>query len=197
MSNLARKYICGSLAGVCALAAAQLMTATGYAADYDVGAIRIAQPWARATPKGASSAAGYMTVTNEGTTPDRLTCVSSDAAAECQIHTMSLEGGIMKMRPVEGGLEIPPGGTVALKPAGLHVMLVHLKHPLEPGKMVELTLKFEKAGTVEVELPIAAIGAPAPGVAAGAGGTMMMDSGHGGMMQMDSGHGGMMQMDKH
>ena len=64
-------------------------------------------------------------------------------------------------------------------------MLVNLKHPLEPGKMVEVTLKFEKAGTVEVELPVAAIGAPAPGVAAGGGGTMMMDSGHGGMMQMD------------
>ena len=60
--------------------------------------------------------------------------------------------------------------------------------------MVEVTLKFEKAGTVEVELPIAAIGAPAPGVAAGAGGSMMMDSP---LMQMDSGHGGMMQMDKH
>jgi copper(I)-binding protein len=184
MSQLTRKYICGGLAGFCALAAAQLASPTARAADYDVGPMHIAQPWARATPKGASSAAGYLTVTNSGTTPDRLTCVSSDAAAQCQIHTMSLEGGVMKMRPVEGGLEIPPGGTVTLKPAGLHVMLVNLKHPLEPGKMVELTLKFEKAGTVEVELPIAAIGAPAPGVAAG-GGTMMMDSGHGGMMQMD------------
>jgi copper(I)-binding protein len=185
MSHRARKYLFGSLAGACVFAVAQLTATTGHAADYDVGAIHIAQPWARATPKGASLAAGYMTVTNGGTTLDRLVCVSSDAAAECQIHTMSLEGGIMKMRPVEGGLEIPPGGTVALKPAGLHVMLVNLKHPLEPGKMVEVTLKFEKAGTVEVELPIAAIGAPAPGVAAGSGGTMMMDSGHGGMMQMD------------
>ncbi len=185
MSHLARKHICGGLAGVCVFAVAQLMAATGHAADYHVGAIHIAQPWTRATPKGASSAAGYMTVTNGGTTPDRLTCVSSDAAAQCQIHTMSMEGGVMKMRPVEGGLEIPPGGTVALKPAGLHVMLVNLKHPLEPGKVVGVTLKFEKAGTVEVELPVAAIGAPAPGVAAGAGGTMMMDSGHGGMMQMD------------
>ncbi len=186
MPYFARKYLLGSLAGVCTFAAAQLMATTSHAADYNVGAVHIAQPWARATPKGASSAAGYMTVTNGGTTPDRLTCVSSEAAAECQIHTMSLEGGIMKMRPVDGGLEIPPGGTVTLKPAGLHVMLVNLKHPLEPGKMVEVTLKFEKAGTVEVELPIAAIGAPAPGAAAaGAGGTMMMDSGHGGMMQMD------------
>jgi periplasmic copper chaperone A len=185
MPHFTRKYICGGLAGFCALAAAQLVSPTARAADYDVGPMHVAQPWARATPKGASSAAGYLTVTNSGTTPDRLTCVSSDVAAQCQIHSVSLEGGVMKMRPVEGGLEIPPGGTVMLKPGGLHVMLVNLKHPLEPGKMVALTLKFEKAGTLEVELPIAAIGAAAPGVAAG-GGTMM-----------DSGHGGMMQMDKH
>ena len=185
MTHFARKYAHSGLAGVCAFAAAHLVAATAGAADYDVGPIHISQPWARATPKGASSAAGYMTVTNGGTTPDRLTCVSSDAAAQCQVHTMSLEGGVMKMRPVEGGLEIPPGGTVALKPAGLHVMLVNLKHPLEPGKTVEVTLKFEHAGTKEIELPIAAIGAPAPGVTAGGGGTMMMDSSHGGMMQMD------------
>lgn len=184
MPDLKRKYFCGGLAGFCALAAAQLASPTARAADYDVGPIHIAQPWTRATPKGASSAAGYLTVTNGGATPDRLTCVSSEAAAQCQIHTMSMEGGVMKMRPVEGGLEIPAGGTVTLKPGGVHVMLVNLKHQLEPGKMVELTLKFEKAGTLGVELPIAAIGAPAPGVASG-GGTMMMDSGHGGMMQMD------------
>jgi hypothetical protein len=98
---------------------------------------------------------------------------------------MSMEGGVMKMRPVEGGLEIKQGETVALKPSSLHVMFVGLKHPLEQGKMVEATLQFEKAGTVKVEFPIAAIGAAAPGVPAG-GGTMM-----------EGGKGGMMQMDKH
>ena len=69
----------------------------------------------------------------------------------------------MKMRPVEGGLEIKPGETVTLKPAGLHVMFVDLKQPLEQGKTVEATLKFEKAGTVYVAYPIAAIGAAMPG----------------------------------
>ncbi len=98
---------------------------------------------------------------------------------------MTMENGVMKMRPVEGGLEIKPGETVTLKPGGLHVMLVDLKQPLAPGKMAEVTLQFEKAGTVKVEFPIAAIGAPAPGASAG-GGSMMME-----------GHGGMMQMDKH
>jgi len=180
MTYPAAKSIRCGLAAAFVLAAAQLAGAEADAGDYDVGSIHIAQPWARATPKGASSGAGYMTVTNNGTTPDRMTCVSSDAAAQCQIHSMSMEGGVMKMRPVEGGLEIKPGETITLKPGGLHVMFVDLKHALEQGKMVEAKLKFDKAGTVDVAYPIAAIGAAAPGVPAG-GGTMMQG---GGMMQM-------------
>jgi periplasmic copper chaperone A len=154
------------------------------ASDYDVGSIHIAQPWSRATPKGASSGAAYLTITNNGTTPDRVSCTSSNASAKCQIHTMTMDNGVMKMRPVEGGLEILPGQTVALKPGGLHLMLLDLKAPLEAGKAAEATLNFEKAGTVEVEFPVLALGAAAPGGGAG-GGTMM------------EGHGGMMQMDKH
>jgi periplasmic copper chaperone A len=154
------------------------------AAEYDVGSIHIAQPWARATPKSAKSAAGYMTITNKGATSDRVNCVSSDASAQCQIHSMTMEGGVMKMRPVEGGLEIKPGETVTLAPSGLHVMLETLKHPLETGQTVKATLKFDKAGTVDVEFPVVAIGAPAPGTAA-SGGSMKMQSPGGGMMQMD------------
>ncbi|HML08501.1 MAG TPA: copper chaperone PCu(A)C [Xanthobacteraceae bacterium] len=184
MTKLVDKSICLGLAAGFALSLGQLSAEQARAADYDVGAIHIAQPWARATPKGANSGAGYMTVTNNGTTPDRLTCDSSDASAECQIHTMTMEGGVMKMRPVEAGLEIKPGETATLKPGALHVMFVGLKHPLEQGKTVGAKLKFEHAGTVEVEYPIMAIGAAAPGVSPG-GGTMM------------EGHGGMMQMDKH
>jgi periplasmic copper chaperone A len=107
--------------------------------------------------------------------------VSSEASAECQIHTMTMDNGVMKMRPVEGGLEIKPGETVALKPSGVHMMLIDLKHPLEQGKTAAI-LKFEHAGTIDVEYPIAAIGATAPGAPAGGG---MMMKGHGGMMQMD------------
>ena len=99
---------------------------------------------------------------------------------------MTMDNGVMKMRPVEGGLEIKPGQTVTLKPGGLHVMLVELKHPLEQGKAAEATLQFEKAGTVKVAFPVLALGAPTPGAAAGGGGNMMMEN-----------HGGMMQMDKH
>jgi periplasmic copper chaperone A len=159
-----------------------LATVGAEAADYDVGSIHITQPWVRATPKGASSAAGYLTVTNNGAAPDRLTCSAGDLAAQCQVHTMSMDNGVMKMRPVEGGLEIKPGETVTLRPGGLHMMFVDLKHPLEAGSEVGATLQFEKAGTLKVELPVVAIGAPAPGVTTGGGG--MMDSHSGSMMQM-------------
>ena len=160
-------------------------TIPAHATDYDVGSIHITQPWSRATPKGATTAAGFMTITNKGTTSDQVNCVSSDASQQCQIHSMTMEGGVMKMRPVEGGLEIKPGQTITLKPGGFHVMFVDLKHPLEQGKTVKATLKFDNAGTVDVEYPVEALGAPAPGAAAGGG------------MKMQRPGGGMMQMDKH
>ncbi len=183
MTTTKRSYTRRGLAIAFAVLLGQFSAAQARAADYDVGAIHIGAMWARATPKGASAAAGYLTVTNNGTTPDRFSCVSSDASAKCQIHSMTMENGVMKMRPVDGGLEIKPGETVMLKPSSVHVMFLDLKHPLEAGKTVGATLQFEKAGTVQVEFPIAAIGAPAPGAAAG--GTMMQG---GGMMQMKPQH---------
>jgi periplasmic copper chaperone A len=185
MTKRVGKFLTRGLAAALGFAAVQLAAVGAQGADYDVGSIHIAQPWARATPKGASTAAGYMTITNNGTAPDRVSCVSSEVSAQCQIHSMTMEGGVMKMRPIEGGLEIKPGETVVLKPSGVHVMFLDLKQPLQPGKTVKATLKFDNAGTVDVEYPIAAIGAAAPGVPTG-GGTMM--EGHGGMMQMSPKH---------
>ena len=183
MTESMRKYIRGGLAAAFAIAALPLASPGARAADYDVGSIHITQPWTRATPKGASSGAGYLTVTNSGTAPDRLSCTGTDVAAQCQIHTMSMENGVMKMRPVEGGLEIKPGETVTLKPGSYHMMFVKLKHPLQTGNAVEATLQFEKAGAVKIEMPVVAIGAAAPGVSTG-GGTMMMQDGS----KMHSGH---------
>src|SRR5579864_2440865 len=184
-----RTIIINGLAAALALGLAQLAASATWATDYKVGPMQITAPWARATPKGASSGAAYMTITNTGKTPDKVSCVSSDASAGCQIHTMTMDNGVMQMRPVEGGLEIKPGETVTLRPGGLHMMLVNLKHPLEQGKTVKATLKFDAAGSIDVDCPIAAIGAAAPGVPAG-GGTMMMQ-GPGG-----SGGPGGMQMNK-
>ena len=178
------KFISRSIAAGIAVGVVQFAALAAHATDYNVGAIQITAPWARATPKGASSGAAYMTITNSGKSPDKVSCVASDASAECQIHTMTMDNGVMQMRPVEGGLEIKPGETVTLKPGGFHMMLVNLKHPLEQGGTVKATLKFDTAGTVDVDYPIAAIGAAAPGVPPG-GGTMMMQGGGGGGMQMN------------
>ncbi len=181
----------GVLAIMVALAGTSVLASPAAAADgYDVGSIHISRPWSRATPKGAAAGAGYMMVTNNGAAPDKVSCVGDDASAQCQIHTMTIEGGVMKMRPVEGGLEIKPGETVSLKPGGNHMMFLSLKRPLEQGSTVKATLKFEHAGSIEVEYPILAIGAPPPGASAG-GSTMQ---GTGGAMHMQG--GGMMQMDK-
>src|ERR1700733_14760096 len=180
-----RSFLPGSAAVFAALLA-PLAAVPAWAADYDVGSIHIAAPWARATPKGASTGAGYMTITNKGTAPDRVSCVSDDARAQCQIHSMTMEDGVMKMRPVEGGLEIKPGETVTLQPGGYHVMFVGLIHALEQGNTVDVKLKFDKAGSVDVQYPIAAIGAPAPGGAA-AGGSMMIQGSGGGMNMQGSG----------
>ena len=185
MTNFAWHIVSYGLSAGLALTVAQFPAAGAQAADYNVGSIHITQPWARATPKGASTGAAYMTITNNGTVPDRVSCVSSDASAECQIHVMAMEDGVMKMRPVAGGLEIKPGETVTFKPSSLHLMLVKLEHPLDQGGTVKAKLKFDTAGIVDVEYPIAAIGASAPGAAENGSGTMT------------EGHGGMMHMDKH
>src|SRR5580704_16161856 len=201
MTSIFSKTISRGAAATLAFALAQIAVTTAQAADYDVGSIHISQPWARATPKGAASAAAYMMITNNGKTADKVNCVSSDAAAECQIHSMTMDNnGVMQMRPVEGGLEIKPGETVTLKPGGFHMMLMNLKHPLEQGNTMKATLKFDNAGTVDVEYPIAGIGAAAPGAPAGGGGMMMSPSGGGMNMQgggtMAPQGGGTMQMNK-
>jgi copper(I)-binding protein len=192
MTKLTTQTFLRGAAVVFSVAAAGIVAAPAAAADYDAGSMHISTPWARATPKGAAAGAGYMTITNNGTTPDTVSCVSDDASVQCQIHSATMEGGVMKMRPVEGGLEIKPGESVMLKPGGYHVMFRELKHPLEQGAAVKVTLKFERAGTVEVDYPVLALGAAAPG--ASSGGTMMHDSGGG--MNMQGPGGGMMQMDK-
>lgn len=145
-----------------------------FAHDFTAGSLKIAHPWARATPKGAAVGGGYLTITNTGTTPDRLVKGTSDVATGFEIHEMSMSGGIMKMRPLPDGLEIKPGATVEFKPGGYHLMFTGLKKPLEKGQRVNATLEFEKAGKVDVYFTVEAIGAPAGGGHEGHGGGMPM-----------------------
>jgi hypothetical protein len=142
---------------------AALATSAALAHDYTVGSLKIDHPWARATPKGASVGGGYMKITNSGTAPDRLVAGSSDISSSFEIHEMKMEGGVMKMRPIAGGLEIKPGQTVTLDPSGYHVMLVDLKKQLVQGERFKATLEFAKAGKVEVDFAIEGIGAKTVG----------------------------------
>lgn len=132
-----------------------------FALDYRLGAIEIGQPWARATPPTAESGGGFLVITNTGTTPDRLIAVKSPAADKVEIHEMKMDGNIMRMREVEKGIEIPPGATVELKPGGFHVMFMGLKAPFAKDAKVPATLVFEKAGNIDVELVVQAMGAGA------------------------------------
>lgn len=119
-------------------------------------AIKVENAWVRAAPVGATAGAAYMTLTNTGAAADRLIGGASTQAARVEVHEMSMDGGVMRMRPVDGGLAIPAGGTVALKPGGYHIMLIGLKSPLSAGGKLALTLKFEKAGAMRLTLPVQA-----------------------------------------
>ena len=142
-----------------ALLALLLMALPAAAHDYKLGALEIGQPWARATPPTAPTGGGYLSVKNTGTEPDRLISISSPAAGTVQVHEMKMEGNVMRMRELDGPLEIKPGETVTLAPGGMHLMMMGLKEPLKQGEKVPLTLVFEKAGKIDVELVVVAMGA--------------------------------------
>jgi periplasmic copper chaperone A len=131
--------------------------------DYRAGSLEIGHPWARATPKGATVAGGYLKITNKGSAADRLVTATSSAATRIEIHEMAMEGSTMRMRPLPNGLEIKPGETVELKPGSFHLMFMDIKQPFEKGQRVKGSLTFEKAGTIEVEYAVEAAGAPASG----------------------------------
>jgi copper(I)-binding protein len=141
------------------LLALLLVASPAIAHDYKLGALQIGHPWARATPPTAPSGGGFLSVTNTGATPDRLVSVKSPAADMVQIHEMKMDGDVMRMREVEKGLEIAPGATVTLAPGSLHLMMMGLKAPFKKDEKVPVTLVFEKAGSIDVELTVLPLGA--------------------------------------
>ena len=129
-----------------------------------LGPINISVPFARATLPNAPVGGGFMTIENTGNEADRLVSVTTDVAAKSEIHEMSMDGQVMKMRALPDGLEIPAGQTITLSPGGFHLMFMGLKGAFVEGQTVNVTLTFEKAGTVELALPVlgaAADAAPA------------------------------------
>lgn len=126
------------------------------------GELSIEKPWARATVPGASVGGGYLTVRNASTAGDRLVGASSPAAGRTELHEMSMEKDIMRMREVMG-FDVPAKGALELKPGGYHLMFVELKQPLKLGEKFPVTLKFEKAGEVKIEFAVESKGAGAAG----------------------------------
>jgi periplasmic copper chaperone A len=131
--------------------------------EINAGSLKISDPWARATPKGATVGGGYMTITNTGSAPDRLVGGSSDISSRFEIHEMSTDNGVMKMRPIEKGLVIKAGETIQFKPGAYHLMFVGLNKPLEEGQHIKAVLEFEKAGKVSVDFSVLGIGAQTGG----------------------------------
>jgi periplasmic copper chaperone A len=124
------------------------------------GQLEIKTPWARATPGHAENGAAYLTIVSP--TADRLTAVSSPVAKKVELHTMSMEGGMMKMRPL-AAIDIPAGQPVTLSPGGMHMMLEGLTQPLREGQSFPLTLSFDHAGPQQVTVAIERAGAIGPG----------------------------------
>ena len=119
--------------------------------EYKLGQLEIGHPYARATVPGQPAAGAYLSIENKGSAPDRLVGVSSPVAKSGEIHTMAMEGNVMKMRELDGGLEVKPGQKITMQPGnGYHLMLMGLSKPLQAGEKVPATLTFEKAGKVEV-----------------------------------------------
>jgi copper(I)-binding protein len=146
----------------CAGVLASLLGAPARAEEVKAGDLVISQAWSRATPGGAKVAGGYLTIENKGSTPDRLIGGSADDADKVQVHEMTMNNGVMTMRPVDQGLTIEAGKTVKLAPGGYHLMMSDLKNPLKQGDKVPVTLEFEKAGKVKLSLDVQGVGAQGP-----------------------------------
>jgi copper(I)-binding protein len=150
------------------------LAAPARAEEIRAGDLVITQAWSRATPGGAKIGGGYLTIENKGSTPDRLTGGSADVAGNVQVHQMTMNNGVMTMRPLDKGLAIEPGKTVTLAPGGYHLMLFDLKSPLKPGDKLPVTLEFERAGKVKLSLDVQGVGAQGPAGADSLDGRMQM-----------------------
>jgi hypothetical protein len=147
---------------ILAIAAVAAIAVAGGASahDYQLRALHIDHPFARATPPGARSGGVFLSVENKGAQTDRLLTVSTPAAGTAELHQMVLDAGVMRMRAV-AGVDVKPGDRLVLQPGGYHVMLAELKRPLQAGDHFPLTLRFEKAGSIEVSVEVESMAAGA------------------------------------
>ena len=128
--------------------------ATADAHEIKFGSLVIGHPWSRQSPMAAEVAAGFLKITNTGTEDDTLVKATAEIAPVVQLHEMKMDGDIMTMAEVKGGIVIPAGQTVELKPMGLHIMFLQVKEQPVVNTSFKGSLTFEKAGTVEVEFEV-------------------------------------------
>jgi copper(I)-binding protein len=146
-----------------ALALFAASTTAASAQDVRKGDIAISKPWSRATAPRAAVGAGFLTIRNTGAQADRLLSAASPRAATVEIHTMSLDDGVMRMRPLGDGVAVPAARETTLAPGGNHIMLIGLTSPLKAGERVPATLHFARAGRVRIHFVVGAAGDAAPG----------------------------------
>ena len=144
---------------------------------YAVGDLTVTAPWARASGAMARAGAAFMMIGNAGPA-DRLIAAHADVSERIELHTHIMEDGVMRMREVEGGIVIGAESDTMLEPGGLHVMFLGLDGPFEEGTSFPLTLTFEQAGEVTVDVQVRSPGAGA-----------MEGRGHSGHGHGDHGHG--------
>lgn len=138
-----------------AVTAAVLLSTAALAGD-----IAVKAPWARASAGMAKAGAAFMEITSDGGA-DRLVAAAADVSDAVELHTHTMEGEVMRMRRVDA-IDVPAGGAVKLEPGGFHIMFLGLHEPLKEGERFPLTLTFENAGDMTVEVEVRAAGAMGP-----------------------------------
>lgn len=151
-----------TLAASLLMACSALNIAPAIAHDHAGGSVTIDHPWSRPTPPGSPMGVGYLTISNSGDSDITLTSAETPRAAQVSIHQSTMNNGVMSMRPLKNGLLIPAGNTVELKPHGYHLMLEKLEEPLKEGERIPLTLRFDGAKPVNVELQVESLDGASP-----------------------------------
>lgn len=158
-----------NLALIAILAMAASGTVLAQTPEHKQGALTVVQPWSRATAPSQKTGGVFLRIENAGGQPDRLIGVESKLADTASLHVMIRDGDVMKMRAIEGGVDVPANGHVVLAPGGQHIMLIGLRAPLIKASAVPLTLIFERAGRVEIEAVVEGAGSRGPTGAGGHG----------------------------
>ena len=138
-----------------------LFATAAFAHSHEKGDIQVRHPWSRATPPGAKVGVGYLEIRNTGSQPDRLLSASTSAARRVEMHVTEQAGEVAKMRQLRA-FEIPGRERLDLRPGGAHLMLVDLVEPLKKGERFSMTLRFERAGELEVQFEVQELGSRKP-----------------------------------